>query len=153
MERHERWAAWLDPKHIVARVAPECIEPCPSFTDSPAFKAFVKLKQQWRDADLIWGPGGSRGFELVSGCHVVRDKSDLDIVVRADLRLTPDCLRMLARLGDDLPCAIDVLVETLHGAFSPKEDMGASARCLLRTIYGPRLVEDPWMPGTNLEQG
>ena len=152
MERHERCAAWLDPKHIVARVTPECIEPCPLLPDRPAFKAFLELKQQWRGTNLMWGPGGSLGFELVSGCHVVREKSDLDLVVRADLRLSPTCLRMLARLGDDLSCAVDVLVETLHGAFSPKEYMGTSARCLLRTIHGPRLVEDPWMPRTNLEQ-
>ena len=152
MERHERCAAWLDPKHIVARVTPECIEPCPFLPDRPAFKAFLKLKQQWRDVNLMWGPGGSLGFELVSGCQVVREKSDLDLVVRANSRLSPDCLRTLARLGDDMPCAVDVQVETLHGAFSPAEYMRGSARCLLRTIHGPRLVEDPWMPRTNLEQ-
>lgn len=153
MERHERYAVWLDPRHIVARVTPECIEPpCPPLPGRPALKAFLELRQRWRDANLTWGPGGSLGFELVSGCPVVRETSDLDLVVRAALPLSPDCLRMLACAGDDLPCAIDVQVETLHGAFSPKEYIGASARCLLRTIHGPRLVEDPWMPRTNLEQ-
>lgn len=152
MERHERYAAWLDPKHILARVTPESVAPSAPHRDLPAFEAFLELRRQWRDAKLKWGPGGSLGFELVSGCRVVRAESDLDLVIRAAKPLSPDCLRMLAQLGNDLPCAVDVQVETLQGAFSPKEYMGASTRCLLRTIHGPRLVEDPWLCPSSAEQ-
>ncbi len=152
MERHERCAAWLDPRYVLARVTPESIEPSAPLRDLPAFQAFLELKRQWRDAKLTWGPGGSLGFELVSGCRVVREGSDLDVVVRAPKPLSRDCLRMLGQLDNDLRWAIDVQVETLHGAFSPKEYASASTRCLLRTIHGPRLVEDPWLRQSNFEQ-
>lgn len=152
MKRHERCAAWLNPTHIVARVRPESIEPYTIRPDISAIQAFFELKRQWRDAKLMWGPCGSVGFEFVSGCHVVGGESDLDLVIRAPLSLSTDCLRMLATVGNDLPCAVDIQVETPLGAFSAKEYMGPSNRCLLRTSHGPRLVENPWLCQSIVEQ-
>ena len=144
MERHERRAAWLHPAHIIARFTPESIRPAGLLPDLPAFRALRELERRWEDARMPWGPSGSMGFELVSGCHAVHGGSDLDLVVRAATPLPPDCLHMLARAGEDLSCAIDIQVETPSGAFSPKEYMTAPARCLLRTVEGARLVNDPW---------
>ena len=152
MERHERCAAWLDPRYVLARVTPESIEPSARVRDLPAFQAFLELKRHWRDAKLAWGPGGSVAFELVSGCRVVREASDLDIVIRTAEPLSMDRLRILARLDNNLPCAVDVQVETLHGAFSPKEYVASSTRCMLRTVHGPRLVEDPWLRESTWER-
>jgi phosphoribosyl-dephospho-CoA transferase len=145
-ERHERYAAWLDPQYIVTRVAPESIKPHASLSPLAAFGSLLELQGRWREVKLAWGPGGSIGFELVSGCPVVHERSDLDLIVRAPTPLSSDCLRMLAEADNDLPCAIDIQVETPYGAFSLKEYVGASARCLLRTIHGPQLVADPWSP-------
>ena len=144
MERHERQAAWLDPAHIIARFKPESIKPVGLLPDLPAFLALLELERRWEDAGMAWGPSGSMGFELVSGCHSVHRESDLDLVIRAATPLPPDSLHMLAHAGEDLPCAIDIQVETPNGAFSPKEYMTAPARCLLRTVEGARLVNDPW---------
>ena len=152
MQRHERRAAWLEPRYVLARIMPESIQPSAPLRDLPAMRAFLKLKRQWRDLNLTWGPGGSLGFELVSGCPVVREESDLDVVIRAPKSLPRDSLLMLGTLDSNLPWAIDIQVETLHGAFSPKEYANATNRFLLRTIHGPRLVEDPWLRHTGVEQ-
>jgi phosphoribosyl-dephospho-CoA transferase len=150
-ERHERSAAWIAPQHVIERISPESIEarlPLPSL---PAFDSYVELKRLWRGLDLPWGPGGSVGFQLVSGCSVVHDKSDLDIVVRSAKQLTPELLRALVGVDEQFFCPVDIQVETPHGAFAIREYVNSPSRCLLRTVDGPRLVADPWLPQAGRE--
>ena len=151
-ERHERCASWINALHILERIAPESIEPPTTLPSLPAFDSLLELKRRWRDMKLTWGPGGSVAFELVSGCNVVHNKSDLDLVIRSATPLPTDLLQALVDVENQLPCAIDVQIETPHGSFAAREYMSASLRCLLRTIHGPRLVVNPWLPPSTSEQ-
>jgi phosphoribosyl-dephospho-CoA transferase len=151
-ERHERSAAWLNPLHVAARVPPESIALHTPLPPLPAFESITKLELLWRKMKMTWGVTGSVGFELASGCKVVHERSDLDLVIRAATPLALDFLRGLMKIEQDLPCKIDVQVETPYGAFAAKEYLRTPAQCLLRTIYGPRLVIDPWVPPLSSEQ-
>ena len=143
-ERHERCEGWLHPEHILRRVAPESIQTYPLRSQLPAFAALVSLRRSWRDQNLVWGPTGSVGFELVSGWPSVHERSDLDLVIRAGTPLPSTFLHRLAAVESDLPCAVDIQIETPLGSFSPREYRGASTRVLLRTIDGPKLAVCPW---------
>jgi phosphoribosyl-dephospho-CoA transferase len=145
-ERHERCASWVNALHIIERIPPESIDPLTPLPLLPAFDAFFELKRRWRDMRLTWGPSGSVGFELVSGCNVVHNKSDLDLVIRSATPLPTDLMQLLVEVENYLPCAIDLQIETPHGSFVAREYMNASFQCLLRTIDGPRLVANPWLP-------
>jgi phosphoribosyl-dephospho-CoA transferase len=151
-ERHERCASWINAHHILERIAPESIEPLTPLPPLPAFDALLELKRRWRDMKLAWGPGGSVAFELVSACNVVHDKSDLDLMIRSAIPLSPDLLHALVEVENYLPCAIDMQIETPYGSFAAREYVSASLQCLLRTIDGPRLVANPWLPPSTPEQ-
>jgi hypothetical protein len=61
----------------------------------PAFRALNLMKERWKDLDRSWGPGGSVGFELAAGGNVAKAESDLDIVIYADGRITPNMAKSL----------------------------------------------------------
>jgi phosphoribosyl-dephospho-CoA transferase len=91
-----------------------------------------------------WGPGGSVGFELVSGVPSTTSGSDLDLVLNADEPVTrTDAVRLHADLSR-LPVRIDLLLETPHGAAMLSEYAKEQGLMLLRSAQGPRLVGDLW---------
>jgi phosphoribosyl-dephospho-CoA transferase len=97
------------------------------------------------DLDHPWGPGGSVGFELATGSHVVNSESDLDIVIHAEGKITREDARSLYARTINLPVALDIRVETRACGFSLTEYATAgSARILLRTPDGLDLGNDPW---------
>lgn len=93
---------------------------------------------------LVWGPTGGVGFALASGLPVLRPGSDLDLVVRAPLPLTPSQGALLRRLGRSLLCRIDLQIDTGHGAFAFAEWAAGNERVMLKTDAGPLLSDDPW---------
>jgi phosphoribosyl-dephospho-CoA transferase len=94
---------------------------------------------------LPWGPGGSAGFELASGRHVVTPESDLDIVIYAERRMTAEEAKSLCDRAMNLPGVVDIRVETPVCGFSLKEFAGRSpAAILLRAPSGIVLGRDPW---------
>jgi hypothetical protein len=94
---------------------------------------------------LPWGPGGSVGFELASGRHVVTPESDLDIVIYADRRMTAEEAKSLCDRAMNLPVVVDIRVETSVCGFSLKEFAGRGpAATLLRVPRGIVLAKDPW---------
>jgi phosphoribosyl-dephospho-CoA transferase len=97
------------------------------------------------DLDHPWGPGGSVGFELATGRHVVKPESDLDIVIYAERKITKEQARSLQARTTNLLVPVDIRVETLGCGFSLTEyARGGSAGILLRTAAGLELSDDPW---------
>ena len=66
-----------------ARGPPPASAPSPVARTIPALRALSLLTQRWKALDSAWGPGGSVGFELATGRHVVTPQSDLDVVIYA----------------------------------------------------------------------
>jgi phosphoribosyl-dephospho-CoA transferase len=149
VDRNQRWAATcafnlvksiLAPPQLLRRSVPKSREDA-----IPAFRVLRIMKEQWRDLDHSWGPGGSTGFELAAGGNVARPESDLDIVIYADGRITRDMSKFLHAQTLNLPAAVDVRVETPLCGFSLEEFAWRSpGEILLRTPSGIALGTDPW---------
>lgn len=150
--REQRFAAVISSDSIVKTVSPErlCVEHCiprrSRYGEIPALRGFQDVLTLWKKIELPWGPTGSVGFELGTGCEVATPQSDLDLIVRVPKRLSrDDAKRMLAELsGVGVP--VDVQLETPSGVVAIKEycSVEEGQEILLRTIHGPVLVLDPW---------
>ncbi len=103
------------------------------------------MTKRWTDLALPWGPGGSVAFELASGRKVTTEASDLDLVIRAQQRITVEEARFLLDRTQGLEAKVDVRVETPVCGFALEEYVFASsAKILLRYREGGWLGEDPW---------
>ncbi|MDR3413861.1 MAG: malonate decarboxylase holo-ACP synthase [Formivibrio sp.] len=110
----------------------------------PALMAFCELCQRL-PSTLAWGPTGSVGFELATGCPSVSNTSDLDIVLRAPHALGRDQALEMLKYFSDLPCRCDVQLDTPNGGVSLLEWARGSKQVLLKTDGGPKLVVNPWL--------
>ncbi|CDO08963.1 malonate decarboxylase holo-ACP synthase [Mycolicibacterium cosmeticum] len=142
-DRSRRHAGWI-PAAAVQRTTPP--EELASLTAPeravPALQAFTWLAQRMAALRLQWGPTGSVGFELATGARTARPTSDLDIVIRADLRHA-DLLHRLRNLHTELgaaPARVDCQLDTAAGAVTLAELMTARGEVLVRTPQGPRLA-------------
>jgi phosphoribosyl-dephospho-CoA transferase len=112
---------------------------------TPALRSLQEMSERWADLALPWGPGGSVGFELASGRKVTNEVSDLDLVIRAQQRITLEEARFLLDRTQGLEAKVDVRVETPVCGFALEEYVFASsAEILLRFPDGGSLGEDPW---------
>ncbi|MDA5194203.1 malonate decarboxylase holo-ACP synthase [Govanella unica] len=141
--RDQRFAAWLPVAGVTAHVTPYDI-----VRDGlagrrrmlPALAALDTVLSVMAGTPYVWGPGGSVGFELVTGYLAVTEQSDLDIILRAPEYL--DRARA-ADLLDRLPLRSDVRLEVPRGAVALREYV-RGGRMVLKTCEGPCLVDDPW---------
>jgi phosphoribosyl-dephospho-CoA transferase len=148
-QRNQRWAAFCHPKLLKSILTPSQLLsrtiPITRASVIPALRALISLKDRWKDFVLPWGPGGSVGFELASGRHVVTPESDLDIVIYAERRMTAEEAKSLCDRAMNLPAVVDIRVETPVCGFSQSEFASRSpAAILLRAPSGIVLGRDPW---------
>ena len=148
-ERDQRWAASCHPKLVKSIITPSQLLTRPISTSrvnaTPALRTLDLLKERWIDLDRPWGPGGSIGFELATGTHVVKPESDLDIVIYATRRITADEAKSLCARAKDLPAVVDIRVETPVFGFSLWEFASESpAAILMRAPNEIMLGTDPW---------
>lgn len=148
--RHERWAMEVPADHAVAFLRPEDLVhrlehlPPARVRAVPALTALVAARSILTDAGVVWGPGGSVGFELATGTATAGEHSDLDLIVRAPMPLSRARATELHSALSALPGRIDTLVEAPPGAVALDELAHGSLKLLLRTPTGPRLTSDPW---------
>jgi phosphoribosyl-dephospho-CoA transferase len=147
--RSERWAASCEKSLVREIVRPEELllrdRTSNDVRRTPALRALEEMSERWADLALPWGPGGSVGFELASGRKVTTRASDLDLVIRAQQRITVAKARSLLDRTFGLEAKVDVRVETPVCGFSLEEYVSASsAKILLRYPDGVTLGQDPW---------
>jgi phosphoribosyl-dephospho-CoA transferase len=173
--RNERWAGGchpslvkkvLAPQTLLARVAAASVgpaapsvpaalapapyaaapaRPAPRAVTIPALRTLSLLTQRWKTLDSRWGPGGSVGFELATGRHVVTPQSDLDVVIYAQTQMAVNEARTLRDSTQGLPAPVDIRVETPTCGFSLAEYASrAPAPILIRTASGAFLGANPW---------
>src|SRR5882724_5548883 len=148
-ERNQRWASFCHPKLVKRIITPSQLLTRPIPTSranaTPALRTLDLLKERWMDLDRPWGPGGSIGFELATGTHVVKPESDLDIVIYAERRMTADEAKSVCDRAEDLPATVDIRVETLVFGFSLWEFASdRPAAILMRAPNEVMLGTDPW---------
>jgi phosphoribosyl-dephospho-CoA transferase len=82
-ELAQRWAAgFVNPEQIAQIVSPNQLRKSLAENSRRGLRAFDSLRfleMKVALKALHWGPGGSTGFELVSGSPTVTETSDLDI--------------------------------------------------------------------------
>jgi phosphoribosyl-dephospho-CoA transferase len=175
--RNERWAGVCYPNIVRAMVTPQALlrrvvsagqiaplsqrgpargvtpsasglTPSARISTLPALRSLSLLAERWSELKSDWGPGGSVGFELATGCHVVSPQSDLDVVIYAQTPLGTAEARVLLDCAQGLPAAVDVRVETPICGFSLAEFANrAPAPILLRFASGTAFGSDPWVKG------
>jgi phosphoribosyl-dephospho-CoA transferase len=148
--RAERLATWLHPREVL-----ECLTPSQLLARGrwprrarcvrvPALAALEAAATLMRAHELVWGPGGSVGFELASGIATATAASDLDLVIEARAPLPRAVAAELCASLAELAVRTDVLLEGPRGAVALEEYAAARRPLMLRTTDGPRLVDDPW---------
>jgi phosphoribosyl-dephospho-CoA transferase len=146
--RSERWAAFCEQSLVSQIVRPEeLLQRDRSSNDprTPALRALEEINERWTDLTLPWGPGGSVGFELASGCKVTNQTSDLDLVIRAAQQIGVEQAKFLLDRTLGLEARVDVRVETPVCGFALEEYASAyPASILLRFPGAARLGENPW---------
>jgi len=101
------------------------------------------VQQRWASLEWLWGPAGSVGFELFSGVETATTTSDLDIVISAPTPFSNNTAKQMCADLDELPCRIDVRVETPAGGFHLNE-YATGGPVMLRTNLGETITANPW---------
>lgn len=146
LKRELRAAAWVDPQQIHRVLKPEALASterllASPFVSQPPVQAAIQLAQQrW---PWTWGITGSVGYALATEVPVLRDGSDLDLLIRCDLPPDADALRRWQAFTSQLTCRTDTQIETPAGAFALAEWL-SGGQVLLKTNAGPRLTDRPW---------
>lgn len=148
-ERHKRAAVWIESKAIVKCVSPDALmtqvkqHELALDISYPAFAALAYLisynpLEQWR-----WGVTGSCGYALASQQNGVTMQSDLDLVMYCPEKPEKAQFEDVFCVLPQLPCRVDIQLESPYGACSLAE-WYTKSKVLLKTNSGPILVSDPW---------
>ncbi len=147
--RAERRAAWVRGNDIAMTVTPESLAASRCWRSHrrralPAFAALDAIASAAATYDLAWGPGGSVGFELASGVSVVREDSDIDLVVRPTPFHTRHDLAAFGQSVAGMPVRVDVAIEGALGSVALGEWLQSPDRVLIKADTGPRLGAFHW---------
>jgi phosphoribosyl-dephospho-CoA transferase len=140
--RNERFAAFLPANQIVSRITPEQLVLGKKWRNysKEIFHYLERVSKLMNNYSLLWGPGGSIGFELASGKETVKATSDIDVIIRFSEGFTTQLARDIKAGLELIPVHVDVQVETIEGAFSLSEYVVSEGKSILiRTMDGPIL--------------
>ncbi|WP_268798429.1 malonate decarboxylase holo-ACP synthase [Pseudomonas huanghezhanensis] len=145
--RDQRYAAVMALREVQRVVEPEQLAACMSHSsasDWPALSTLRRIRPLMDSLGLPWGVVGSAGFELASGIAVLRQQSDLDLILRTSRFMDRTTAAQLIEALDEASCRIDLQLQTPSGAVALREWAGQSRQVLLKSEDGARLVENPW---------
>jgi phosphoribosyl-dephospho-CoA transferase len=145
--RSERYAAFVQARAVLERVAPEAIAAARTWETAarrhaaPALSALAAAAGRFDALSLVWGPTGGVGFELTTGRPVLGPGSDVDVLLRTGDGPGKAVAAAVAAAIDGLPARFDVQVETKLGAVALVEIARSALQVLVRTADGPRLLD------------
>lgn len=143
--RAERFAACMPVAAVQQRLAPEQLR-LRAPGELPALRALAQVTPLMDALGLPWGPTGGVGYQLATGRDVLHGSSDLDLLLRTAEPLPRAWARELLVLFEDLPCRVDLQLQTPQGGVALREWGGSARRVLLKCDAGARLVDNPWQP-------
>src|SRR3984957_2249346 len=111
-QRHERCAGFTRLSEVLETRRPDQLRLLLADDSRRALQAFRSLsylESHLIGLPMIWGPGGSVGYELASGVAAVRDSSDLDLILFAPKKLDMAEAQDLWRMISSAPGKVDVL--------------------------------------------
>lgn len=146
--RTQRCALWADSLHVSRRLSPEQVAAQqywwqhPRLAALPALQALQQSHAALQASGLAWGITGSAGFELATGQPVLSNSSDLDLLLRCPRPPADSQLQTLTAALADLPCRVDIQLQTPAGGMALDEYL-RGGRVLLKTGSGPLLLDQP----------
>lgn len=145
-ERWQRHAALVPVGAVTRSVPPEALcDRRPRLPLLAATLSAVALRLATElDAGATWGPIGAVGFELATGQPAPHPGSDLDLLIRTPHRLERTRAARLVAAFAALPGRVDCQLETPGGGVCLTEWARTGGPVMVRTDYGPYLVDDPW---------
>lgn len=148
--RRERWALSVSLSCVRERVTPEALAWERSWKTVqaargglPALADLEAVARLLEGRGLVWGPGGSVGYELASGLPAVTENSDLDLILRLSYPLPRADARKILDDVTSLSVRVDAQVDIGAGSFALAE-WAAGGEVLLRRAQGPILTKNPW---------
>jgi phosphoribosyl-dephospho-CoA transferase len=148
--RGERHAALLREQDVKSRRTPESLaakknwNEYPGITRLPALQSLALVADYAAQEHLDWGPAGSVGYQLATGIHTVYAQSDLDVVLRCNVRLDFRRLKRFQELASSAPARVDVILEGPLGGVALCDFLRSPERCLIKTSLGPRIDAFRW---------
>jgi phosphoribosyl-dephospho-CoA transferase len=148
--RGERHAAFLREQDVKSWRTPESLAAeknwrgYPGITRLPVLQSLALVADYAEQEHLDWGPVGSVGFELATGVPTVCAQSDLDVVLRCNVRLDLRRLKRMQELTSSAPARVDVILEGPLGGVALCEFLRSPERCLIKTSLGPRIDAFRW---------
>ncbi|WP_295478664.1 malonate decarboxylase holo-ACP synthase [uncultured Pseudomonas sp.] len=144
--RDQRYAAGLPRAAIRRRVSPEQLASVEAEGDWPALQALRQLRPLFDALGLVWGVGGSAGYQLATGLTVLHQGSDLDLILRTPQHLSRGWAAELVAELERAACRVDVQLQLPAGGLALREWAGTARQVMLKTDHGARLVSNPWQP-------
>ncbi|MBY0549725.1 MAG: malonate decarboxylase holo-ACP synthase [Candidatus Obscuribacterales bacterium] len=147
--RSERWGGVLNPAFVKRVIAPFELRAGRTCLSSerrriPALNSLIELEAHWDSCGLLWGPGGSVGFELASGAPAASESSDLDLVVFGPEPFDSDFASKLLLSIRRISPSIDVVVESPTCGFSLDEYANNPGRDVLLRCSDIARFGNPW---------
>lgn len=148
--RSERFKALLSAEAVTKCISPESLVRTAAwnvhsdYKNFPAVAALANMAAAVNTLGLDWGPTGSVGFALASGLPVLREDSDLDLVVRTNSPFCTAQCDLLQSVCASSACRVDLQIDTGYGGFAFAEWISGRKTVLLKTGIGPILTADPW---------
>ena len=150
-QRNQRFAFEINKKMIQKRVTPyEALEQFKfnqlpeSRKNFPVFQALRSIQgKHLLSADF--GITGSAGYEIVTGDMMVKETSDLDLVLKVDHQISFDELKSLWENVNQFSVHADVQLVRADRGFSLEEFMQQNGKqVLIKSSTGPFISNDPW---------
>jgi phosphoribosyl-dephospho-CoA transferase len=149
--RGERYGTLVQRDAVVAVLSPEQLRDRPVDAKRRTLNAFRALRFIAENdllAGLAWGPTGSVGFELATGCPTATEASDLDLLIRSPSPIDHSDARRLCgelqRVERAMGLRIDVQLETPAGGVALSEWAEGKPRVMARSASGPSMIQNPW---------
>lgn len=105
-----------------------------------ALPAVAKILKTYR-----WGISGSVGFELATKSKTAKLSSDLDLVWQPDTSLSKNEAKSLLKELNQFDVHVDLQVIQGNNGFSLEEYANSKSTIMVKTLYDPILVKDPWL--------
>lgn len=150
-QRNQRFAFEVDKQRIQKRVTPyEALEQFKfnqlpeSRKDFPVFQALRNIQ----DKQLLssnFGITGSAGYEIVTGDMMVKETSDLDLVLNVAHQISLNELKKLWENVNQFSVHADVQLVNADRGFSLEEFVQQNGRSvLIKSGSGPFISNNPW---------
>jgi phosphoribosyl-dephospho-CoA transferase len=147
-QRGQRCALWARSQLVCRVLRPEQVaaqqgwHQHPHLASLPSLQALQQSQSALQASGLVWGITGGTGFELACGQSVLGPNSDLDLLLRCPQPPERAVLQMLANALTQLPCRVDIQLQTPIGGVALAEWL-RGGRVLLKTDAGPLLLDEP----------